>query len=363
MAFKIEANTLHISNIFIDYYMTKAQPAYVLAYLYAYRHTVDGNTSLCNEDIAKALNMLEGDVAKAWEYWEKQGLIRKSDDDTIEFLTVAMPKPEKTEKLEKPEKIFTKQDRVILERQPEYSPMELARYLESSETVKELFVMGQTLLGKLLSQNDMSILFGFYDWLRLPLEVIEMLLVYSIKNNHRSLHYIEKVALTWAEEGIDDPQKAMEYINRRTGGYKEIMKAFGISGRGLLPAEEAYVKTWLTEYQMPLEVAAIACEKTVIQTGKVSFPYAETILSKWNEVGIRTIEAVEQQEKQFQEAGKAKKAQKEAAAQQRNVISKPSPVKQSRFVNFEQREWDFDELERLESEKRKKKYQKPADEK
>lgn len=342
MAFKIESNTTQISNIFIDEYMTKAQPAYALAYLYAYRHISSGNVSLSNQDIAKALDMLEGDVQKAWEYWIGQGLIRRHEDGAIEFLTIQPKKPIAANK---------KETNIVLGRQPEYSPKELSMYLESSETVKELFLMGQAHLGKLLSQNDMSILFGFYDWLCLPLEVIEVLLVYAVKNNHRSLRYIEKIAIAWAEEGIDSPQKAMDYIRRRSQGHKEVMKAFGISGRALLPAEEGYVKTWLNEYQMPLEVIALACEKTVLQTGKISFPYADTILAKWRGAGIRTKEAALEQEKQFQEAGRAKKAQQETAALQKTAVGKLGNVKQSRFVNYEQRQWDFEELARLERER------------
>ena len=344
MAFKMEANTTQISNIFIDYYLPKAQPAYVLAYLYAYRHLSGGNASLSDEDIAKALNMLVGDVGKAWEYWEAQGLIRRNNGEEVEFLTVEQPITKSS---------LSNQGSIIISKQPEYSPMELARYLESSETVKELFLMGQTHLGKLLSQNDMSILFGFYDWLRLPLEVIEILLVYAVKNNHRSLHYIEKIAVTWAEEGIDNPQKAMEHIKLRSVGHREIMKAFGIHGRSLLPAEEEYAKKWVQEYGMPQDIIALACEKTIIQTGKISFPYADTILTKWRDAGIRSKAAVEEQEKQFQQAGKAKKLQKEKALAQKKAAA-PSGVKQNRFVNYEQRQWDFDELARLERDRRKR---------
>lgn len=350
MAFKMEANTTQISNIFIDDYMPKAQPAFVLVYLYAYRQIASGNSALSNGDIANALHMLEGDVAKAWEYWIEQKLVCRHEDGALEFLTVQKPAPP-----------TPKRTMLALERQPEYSPHELSLYLENSNEVKELFNMGQTHLGKLLSQNDMSILFGFYDWLRLPLEVIEVLLVYCVKNNHRSLRYIEKVALTWAEEGIDSPQKAMDYIRVRSSGHKEVMKAFGISGRALHPTEDGFVKKWMGEYNMPLDVIVIACEKTVLQTGKISFPYADSILSKWSDSNIRTKEAVLEQEKQFQEAGKAKKVQQQEAATQRVASGKPATVKQSRFVNYEQRQWDFEELARLERERLKQNSRQPID--
>ena len=75
MAFTVESQTTQISNIFIDEYMPKAHPPYVLIYLYAYRHIVNGNNTLTNQSIAEALDFLESDVLRCWKYWQKQGII------------------------------------------------------------------------------------------------------------------------------------------------------------------------------------------------------------------------------------------------------------------------------------------------
>ena len=101
--------------------------------------------------------------------------------------------------------------------------------------VKGLFISAQTHLGKLLSQNDMSMIFSFYDWLRLTPEVIEILLAYCVEGGHRNMNYIEKVAISWAEEGIDSPKKALDYMKLRRNGYREIMAAFGQKGRYTVP--------------------------------------------------------------------------------------------------------------------------------
>ena len=44
----------------------------------------------------------------------------------------------------------------------------------------------------MLSQQDMSLLFSFYDWLGLPMEVIELLLSYCTASGHTGMRYIEK---------------------------------------------------------------------------------------------------------------------------------------------------------------------------
>lgn len=67
----------------------------------------------------------------------------------------------------------------------------------------------------MLSQQDMSLLFSFYDWLGLPMEVIELLLSYCTASGHTGMRYIEKVAIGWAEEGVNTVEKAAEYIELR----------------------------------------------------------------------------------------------------------------------------------------------------
>lgn len=341
MAFKIEPNITPIPNLFIDEYMPKAPSAYVILYLYAFRHCMANNTGLSNEQIAKDLDMLESDVYKAWKYWKQQGILNILEDGSIEFLSV-VPKQE----------VKSPKGQVILSRPPDYSPMEMEKYMEN-DIVKGLFLSAQEHLGKLLSQRDMSVLFSFYDWLRLPVEVIEILLAYCVENNHRNLNYIEKVALNWAEEGIHNVPKALEYIKMRQEGHREIFRAFGITGRMPTPSEEKYIKKWTTEYGFSMEILCIACEKTVLQTGKVSFAYADKILEAWKKQKVQKKEDIQKLEESFVAAKKAKQVQKESASSNVGQTSS-KPVKQNRFVNYEQRQWDFQELERLEMEQRQK---------
>lgn len=341
MAFKMEPNTTQISNVFIDEYMSMAFAPFVLAYLFAFRHCSGGNTGLSDKEVAQALDLLESDVVKAWKYWQEQGILKLNEDGSVEFLPVQSKKERKA--VEKS---------VILSRPPSYSPEELSVYLEKSKVVKGLFISAQTHLGKLLSQNDMSMIFSFYDWLRLTPEVIEILLAYCVEGGHRNMNYIEKVAISWAEEGIDSPKKALDYMKLRRNGYREIMAAFGQRGRTPSPAEEGFMKRWLKEYEMPLDVVKMACERTILQTGNISYPYADRILVAWQKEKVKSCEDVERVDATFNAAKKAKKAQKEGSVQR--ATQAPKAVKQNRFVNYEQRSWDFEELERLEREKRKK---------
>ena len=144
----------------------------------------------------------------------------------------------------------------------------------------------------------MSLLFSFYDWLGLPMEVIELLLSYCTASGHTGMRYIEKVAIGWAEEGVNTVEKAAEYIELRKTGYRSILQAFG-QNRMPVAAEEAYMKKWLQEYKLPLDVVKLACERTVMQTGKASFAYADRILENWKKAGVSAVADVQAQDAAF----------------------------------------------------------------
>ncbi|MBR3909954.1 MAG: DnaD domain protein, partial [Anaerotignum sp.] len=238
------------------------------------------------------------------------------------------------------------QPKLIASQRPDYSPAELAVYMQKSESMKKLIQSAQQKLGKMLNHNDMSMLFSFHDWLGLPIDVIELLLSYCTANGHCGMRYIEKVAIGWAEEGINTEDRAVEYIELRKTGFRNIMKAFG-QNRLPVAAEENYMKTWLQEYKLPMDVVQMACERTVMQTGKASFAYAEKILKSWKDAGVKSISDVEELDKAFA----AKKAQNAPTEQ---PAGQAAPKKQNRFINYTQSEWDFAELERLEREQREK---------
>lgn len=315
------SDAVEISKNFIEQHLPDAPPLYVSIYLMTLALGRDA------AKVAEALHATQSDVLRAWAYWMDRGVLQKSE--------------QKSE--QKPQ---TKKPTLLASTRPDYAPQELAMYLKNQE-VKHLFDHAAKKMGRLLSQSDMSTLFSFHDWLGLPLDVIEVLLSYCTANGNKGMRYIEKVAIGWAEEGIDTEEKAIAYIEMRKSGFRSILQAFGLGNRQPVATEENYMKAWLSEYALPPEIVQIACERTVLQTGKPSFPYADKILREWRDAGVKTradIEALDQ-------AFAARKKQTQAAAQ---PPRRTEPPRQNRFINYTQSDWDFEELERLEREQRKK---------
>ena len=345
MAFSIESQTTQISNIFIEEYMPKAQPHYVVVYLYAYRYLSNGDNSLTNQSIAEALDIFESDVIKSWKYWQEQGLVTLEENGDIHFLPIKSKKDQQ------------KQQQPVFQNSfgtpPEYSQEEMLAISKNSPTAKKLFALAQQYLGRTLSYKDMSIVLSLNEWLGLSFEVIELLFSYCKEINHYHIHYIEKVAIGWAEQGITTPESASDYIALHTSGYKKIMQALGKGNRVLTPAEENFVQTWIQQYQFSIEMILIACEKTILQAEKPSFTYVNGILEKWYKNNIKTPKDVETSDQNFQDTKNKKTEQKNEQKANYTKQNKVTTVKRNRFVNYEQRDWDFEELERLARERLK----------
>jgi len=328
-----------ISNIFIDNYMPKANGTFVKVYLYGYRKCFHDVYDLTSKQIAETMDILESDVILAWKFWEKEKLMKlhfneETNNYDVEYLPIEGVKDDQSPKPMKFNPVSTK---------PQYSPQELSIYKDSSEEIRDLFSYSQKTLNKLLTYTDMNIIFSFYDWLRLPIDMIKILLAYY---SDKSMKYIEKVAIDWAENGIDTIDKAEEQMNMY-GEYRFIMKAFGLSSRNPIGSEEEYMRKWIKKYLLPSTILEEACKKTVLQIGKANFAYADQILTNWYKNNVKTIEDINKLEAAFSEKKKIEAENRQGKNTNNNNLSQR---KQNKFVNFEQRQWDFEELERLERE-------------
>ncbi|MDR1558615.1 MAG: DnaD domain protein, partial [Clostridiales bacterium] len=324
-----EYNETPIPNAFIDRYMMKANPVYALIYIYGMRLCAGGGGGLSSSELAESLNILESDVENAWRYWEKQGLVQIGGSNSeMDIVFLAIPsKQKKTES----------RPLTMPEKQPVYGVEELEIYQKQSRDIKNLFKHAEQEMGKLLTYNDLNVIFGFYDWLRLPADVIERLFTYCADNGHRDLRYIEKAAVDWAEHGIDSVEKAEAHVRSFNHDYKDIMRALG-GGGSPSASQKRYIDKWLNTFNMPVDVIQEACDISALQIGRPKIAYVDKILEDWNKKNIRAVEDIKRERIAF------------------SANRKPGagrPEKKNRFVNFNQRDIDFEELERLELEQLK----------
>ncbi len=346
-----------ISNIFIDKFMPNANGEFVKVYLYLLRCSSANDTNLSICSIADTFNHTEKDVVRALTYWEQMGLLSltySSDHNLSGICINGYAKPVETKSA--PANPFTENtissevelsinnttaiaatEDIKSERPKKhtYTPSECATFMEQ-EDIGQLMYIAERYLGRTLTKTDTNTFFYIYDGLDFPVELIEYLIEYCVTNNHTSIRYIEKVALEWADNNIYTVEQAKESSEIYLKEYMPIIKAFGIKGRSLGKVEKDYITKWTTDYRFGIDIILEACNRTIKNTHQPSFKYADSILSKWNNLGIKALADI-----------KLLDIEHKKQTNSTNTVTTvaKAPAKKN-YSNFQQRTYDFEKLEK-----------------
>jgi DNA replication protein DnaD len=105
-----------------------------------------------------------------------------------------------------------------------------------------------------------------------------------------NISYIDKVAKTWADEGIDSGEKARQHVEESGAaamGGRAVMRRMGISGRSPGQTERDYYKKWTTEWGFTQEAIQYAMEGVEFPSGS-PFKYLDTILLNLHQKNLHT---------------------------------------------------------------------------
>ncbi|SCZ76003.1 DnaD domain protein [Pseudobutyrivibrio xylanivorans] len=354
-----------VSNSFIDDFMKDANGEYVKVYLYLLRCLTRDGFEFSISQLADCLDHTEKDVMRAFTYWEKVGILRLeySADNELSGIYLVDVNGNGYGKTESPvisnitsmnkatrctstannsiAPVYTTADT-----KPSYSPDQLKAFSEDQQ-VEDLIFAIQTYLKRPLSISDTTTLLFWYDSLHFSVDLIQYLVETCIGGGHSSFHYMDTVARNWAEDGITTVDEAISTSSARNNLVYSIMKSFGISGRVLVESELNYVNKWSGSYGMALDLICEACKRTIMQTNKPSFPYADSILTNWHKAGVRTMGDVERLDLEHSMANVANiSSATRARSSAANSGAATKPKTNSKFHNFSQRDYNFDELEK-----------------
>ena len=190
---------------------------------------------------------------------------------------------------------------------PQYTVNDVLRRSSEDGSFKAVLQEAERVLGRSLSSPDMKILFGIYDYLALPTEVIFVLLNYCTELYRQkygpgrlpSMRSIEKEAYSWANNEILTLEQAEEFIEEsrsRRSREEEIKAALGIRGRELTPTERKYVFSWL-DMGFSVDALSVAYDRTVTNTGSLKWNYMNKIVSSWHQKGIHTVQEIEEKDR------------------------------------------------------------------
>ena len=101
----------------------------------------------------------------------------------------------------------------------------------SDKEFKELLFVAEQYLGKTQSASDIDTIVYFFDVLGMSADLIEYLIEYCVENNHKSMHYIRAVALSWDSQNIRTVEEAKANTMQYHKNFYSVLKAYGIGGR------------------------------------------------------------------------------------------------------------------------------------
>ena len=278
-----------VPTSFIKDKLPQANPTFVKVYVYLLMLAAE-NTCAEFTQIADTLGLLESDLMHAIRYWEGQGVIFRNGEN-FSFSNSAA----------------TTTNPVHQEISSNHKVENLAEIIESNSSLKDMFMVSQEILGKTITEKDMETIYWFYSELKMPPEVILLLLEYCVSKGKNRMSYIEKVAISWNELGLNTSESVTLYIeneSQKTGFLYSIRKIMGIADRSLSQIEEKYLTKWHDEMDMSEEMIALAYEYCIIQTAKLSFPYMDKIITRWSNEGISTIVDAEEDNRKFKNRSK-----------------------------------------------------------
>ena len=245
-----------------------------LLYLYALRAGGDFTVSAA----AAALKRTDGEIEAALQKLCSLGVFRPGSGERA-------PLPRPADEL------------------PEYTAEDIAARVAENGEFAAVVRETQRILGRTLTGADLRSLFGIYDFLRLPAEVIFLLVNYCVDDTRErlgpgrlpSMHSIEKEAYVWYNREVLTLERAEDYIARekeRRGSLAELQRTLQIRDRSLTATERKYVEGWLDMGFGP-DAVALAYDKTVVKTGRLTWKYMDSILQSWNRKGLHTPAEIE----------------------------------------------------------------------
>ncbi len=372
---KYQTNATLLPNDFIDNYMVDANGEFVKVYLFLLRHLDDPCSSLTLTTIADCLNNTENDILRAFRYWEKTGLLHldRDTDGKITCIELEGTSPARrggagsgiransgagaqaggiahsdigaqSGSIERSD-IGAQSGSIVrsdIGAQPGAGMSTAAAAgskavaldtFRAQKEIKSLLFIAEQYLGKTLTHTDVETITYFYETLHMSADLIEYLIESCVENGHKSMHYIRKVAFSWFEAGIETVARAKEESALYSRNCYTVLNAFGIKNRGPASSELAYIKKWAEEYAFSSDIIEEACRRTIAATHQPSFEYADSILTKWHQKKIRSLNDITALDEAYLRERSSGRASTKTRASARNLN------------NFERRNYDMESLE------------------
>ena len=266
----------------------------------------NADSELSLEDISKATGVNVTDIPEALEYWVNMDVLQKDNDEYCPSHKIEESKPKNNSAKEKKtveevSKDIEEQKQHFLVTKPQKPDYVFtSQRLAVDEELKILVSEAQTALGKTLSNSDISTLLMLKDTCGLGVDVILMLMQYCVSIDKGNMRTIEKIGISWADEGVNSVEAADNKIalaHHSSKCFSIVSSAFGLKNVGSPTKKQLeYSTKWVGEWKFSSAMLREAYERCVDSKGEVKFNYIDGILRKWEAAGIKNLEDLKESE-------------------------------------------------------------------
>lgn len=304
-----------ISNLFIDYYMPKANGEFVKIYLYLLR-MMNMAVEFTVSDVADNFESTEKDIWRAITYWTKTGVMTADKKENGDIKLILLPLNESSEEITQyypsNEKEPINSENLVTKKKPKTGA---GREIKPVSDFNNILYQTEMYFGQPLTQSDVRSLLYINNNLSFSYELMEYLIEHCVSMGKKNMRYIESVALDWSRKGIKTVNDAKDAITNFNEKYMAVFKQLGITGRLPVAGETEIIDAWYDVYLFDTEMIIEACKRAVeAKPQAVSLKYVDGILSKWHEKNIHTIS-------ELNEADKNRSFEKKQNSSQKNQFN------------------------------------------
>ena len=295
-----------VPDYFIEHVMPFMNGHFVKVYIYLL-HCLSSskNFDLSISHMADVLENTEKDIIRALKNLEKNNLIHIQQNDKNEIVGLTILKQDeinsKDSILSVPEvspvvlETAAAKETTVPEH-PHFTPIQVEKIMEDNELLQLKNII-ETMLGTMLSFKHMELIIYLSTELCFSTDLIIYLYESCIERGKTSYRYIETVALGWHKDNITTIKEAEDSVVKFTAKYSRILDAFGLS-RMPAKVEKEMIDKWYS-YGMDVQVLTEACNRTILNTQKADFNYADKIIQSWHNDGICMLAQVKEADKKY----------------------------------------------------------------
>ncbi len=258
-----ELGFVPVPTNFIKKDLFSSPEQYIRLYLYG---LCLASTGVAPDDaeLVDTLHMTSEQIEDGLRYWQGKGLVRK---------------------------VGTKYEYVFGEQLQEPSRRRAPLYAD--QNFNNILT---TIFGRELTPSDLSKIYDYTDIFGLPQDVVISMIEYCVSNkgNRVSIAYLDKVAQSWAEEGIVTVKAAAEKIEEyraTTGGANKLMRLMGLHGKYPGQTELEFYTKWTEKLGFTHDAIEYAMRGKEF-SGSQPFKYLDAILINLHEAGATTARKI-----------------------------------------------------------------------